>query len=293
MGCKAARLHSMELQPPPCPLNVLSETPLPDDLNWVPFRPGMHACWLYRVPNGPSAALLKYEERALGPKHRHTGYEHVLCILGLQCDERGDLPKGSLVINPPGSDHCCLSSPTGCVVLAIYEKPVDFSPWENGDGSDVLPNEPSFPQPITIPSKWITFDKYVHPKFELFNLAEDDVMPWTSLSSGLSVTSLYGTESTTLSDMPSPAAFLARIEPTCVFTILNGIGYLHILCLQGELSVDGTSLGKGALYWRAPAGEVSQTMISSLPSEEAVDYALVLILLQQTSTTVLEGSRAP
>ena len=57
--------------------------------------------------------------------HEHTGYEHIFVLAGSQVDENSKADTGSLIINPPGTRHSVLSE-TGCIVLAIYEKPVRF-----------------------------------------------------------------------------------------------------------------------------------------------------------------------
>jgi anti-sigma factor ChrR (cupin superfamily) len=53
------------------------------------------------------------------------GYEHILMLAGSQEDENGIYNSGTLMINPPGTKHT-VRSPAGCIVLAIYEKPVRF-----------------------------------------------------------------------------------------------------------------------------------------------------------------------
>jgi anti-sigma factor ChrR (cupin superfamily) len=74
---------------------------------------------------GPTAALVRYRERGEVPMHEHKGYEHILILAGSQRDENGTFEAGTLVINPPGTRHK-VSSDDGCIVLAIYEKPVRF-----------------------------------------------------------------------------------------------------------------------------------------------------------------------
>ena len=59
------------------------------------------------------------------PLHEHTGYEHIFMLSGEQVDEVSKSESGSLIINPPGTSHSILSQ-NGCIVLAIYEKPVKF-----------------------------------------------------------------------------------------------------------------------------------------------------------------------
>jgi len=53
------------------------------------------------------------------------GYEHILILEGEQQDEHYIYPQGTLVISPPGTSHS-VQSPQGCIVLAIWEKPVSF-----------------------------------------------------------------------------------------------------------------------------------------------------------------------
>ncbi len=93
---------------------------------WQPFRPGVTAHWLYQEPDGgPRAVLLRYEPGARVAVHEHVGYEHVLVLEGDQYDEDGSYGAGSLVINPPGTQHSP-GSKGGCVALLIYEKAVRF-----------------------------------------------------------------------------------------------------------------------------------------------------------------------
>ena len=95
--------------------------------DWKPFRPGVHALWLYDEGGGGAAAvLLRYEPGAHVPLHEHVGYEHALILEGEQSDEAGTYPAGSLVINPPGTKHSPRSA-EGCVALLIYEKAVRFA----------------------------------------------------------------------------------------------------------------------------------------------------------------------
>ena len=100
---------------------------------FVPLSPGVHILPLYgldpqgRAPPGrhPSAAFLRYEPGAFVPHHRHRGYEHIFVIQGSQRDERGTYPRGTCVISPPGSRHR-VHSDEGCLVLAIWNQPVEF-----------------------------------------------------------------------------------------------------------------------------------------------------------------------
>jgi anti-sigma factor ChrR (cupin superfamily) len=96
------------------------------DLVWEPFRPGVDRHVIYDCgPQGPMAALLRYEPRTSIPPHEHEGFEHILVLRGSQEDDRGRYEAGTLVVNPPGTRHHVRSS-DGCTVLAIWEKPVRF-----------------------------------------------------------------------------------------------------------------------------------------------------------------------
>jgi len=93
---------------------------------WEPLREGIQVLWLWgdaRV--GPSVALLRYEPGAHVPLHRHTGFELIYVLSGAQSDERGTYSAGSLVINPTGDEHS-VRSDEGCLVLIVWERPVEF-----------------------------------------------------------------------------------------------------------------------------------------------------------------------
>jgi len=94
-------------------------------LEWKPFREGVDIYRLYWHASGPRAALLRFHPGGRVPLHEHMGYEHILILEGSQEDERGQAEAGTFVINPPGTRHTVFSK-NGCVVLAIYEKPVRF-----------------------------------------------------------------------------------------------------------------------------------------------------------------------
>jgi anti-sigma factor ChrR (cupin superfamily) len=97
----------------------------PDEIAWAAYLPGVDIFRLYTEPNGRSAALIRFQPGARVPLHEHTGVEHILVLRGSQCDERGLASIGTLIVNRPGSRHSIVSD-SGCVVLAIYEKPVRF-----------------------------------------------------------------------------------------------------------------------------------------------------------------------
>jgi anti-sigma factor ChrR (cupin superfamily) len=103
-----------------------AEEPMWSDLPWRFFRDGLEI-----VPLSPSdgvqaeAALLRYQAGASVPYHIHTGDEHVLVLDGSQQDEQGRYPTGTVMLNPAGTGHS-VSSPEGCVVGILWEKPVLF-----------------------------------------------------------------------------------------------------------------------------------------------------------------------
>jgi anti-sigma factor ChrR (cupin superfamily) len=93
---------------------------------WQPFRDGAEIYRLYGDGvSGPTAALLRYKGEAMVPLHEHIGYEHILVLSGSQRDQNGTATAGTLTINAPGTRHRVVSE-AGCIVLAIYEKPVRF-----------------------------------------------------------------------------------------------------------------------------------------------------------------------
>lgn len=97
-----------------------------NEIAWEPYKKGVDIFRLYGDGiTGPTAALVRYRERGEVPMHEHKGYEHILILAGSQRDENGTFEAGTLVINPPGTRHK-VSSDDGCIVLAIYEKPVQF-----------------------------------------------------------------------------------------------------------------------------------------------------------------------
>ena len=95
-------------------------------LPWMPFRDGIDIYRLYGDgTSGPATALLRFHPGARVPLHEHTGYEHILVLAGSQVDENSRAAAGTLIVNPAQTRHSVLSE-TGCIVLAIYERPVVF-----------------------------------------------------------------------------------------------------------------------------------------------------------------------
>jgi len=97
-----------------------------DEISWEPFREGLEVHRLYGDgASGPTAALLRFRETAEVPLHEHRGFEHIFVLTGTQRDQISEAAAGTLMINPPGSVHRVIGE-AGCIVLAIYEKPVRF-----------------------------------------------------------------------------------------------------------------------------------------------------------------------
>jgi len=97
-----------------------------EDYEWEYFREGVDIHRLYGDGiTGPTAALLRYREAAPIPPHVHEGYEHILVLNGSQQDAEGKITTGTLRIHAPGTTHIGTAE-AGCIVLAIYEKPVSF-----------------------------------------------------------------------------------------------------------------------------------------------------------------------
>jgi anti-sigma factor ChrR (cupin superfamily) len=97
-----------------------------DRLQWQPFREGVEIYGLYGDrTQGPSAALLRYQPGAAVPTHTHQGFEHIFVLSGSQSDPSGSYDTGTFVINPPQSHHS-VQSDAGCIVLIIWEKPVEL-----------------------------------------------------------------------------------------------------------------------------------------------------------------------
>lgn len=93
---------------------------------WQPFREGVELARLYgEADQGPSMALLRYAPGAAVPKHIHHGLEHIIVLSGSQRDDHGLHEAGSILVHGPETSHT-VSSEMGCVVLAIWERPVEL-----------------------------------------------------------------------------------------------------------------------------------------------------------------------
>ena len=88
-------------------------------------RPASQIHRLWGAPHTRSGALLRYAPGAKIARHRHEGIEHIYVLMGTQRDERGEYGAGAHVVNPPGSVHA-VSSPEGCVVFVVWERPNTF-----------------------------------------------------------------------------------------------------------------------------------------------------------------------
>ena len=94
------------------------------ELDFEPFRHGISVHWLHRGEGDePTAAILNYLPGARVPRHRHAGLETIVVLEGIQSDEFGHYPAGSLVINQAGTEHSVWTD-TGCVVLIQWDRPV-------------------------------------------------------------------------------------------------------------------------------------------------------------------------
>lgn len=96
-------------------------------LKWESFADGVEIHRLYgNGLVGPTAALIRFNKAGKVPLHLHTGYEHILVLAGSQRDQNSLAQTGTLMINPPGTSHSVVSE-AGCIVLAIYGSPVEFT----------------------------------------------------------------------------------------------------------------------------------------------------------------------
>jgi len=105
--------------------NILSLGLNPDAVVWEYFREGIEISPIYESEAGCSAAFIRYAPGSSVPMHEHTGYEHILILKGAQQVDDSEYGTGDLMISPPGSSHQ-IQSKSGCIVLAIWEKPVKF-----------------------------------------------------------------------------------------------------------------------------------------------------------------------
>jgi anti-sigma factor ChrR (cupin superfamily) len=93
--------------------------------SFEPFRDGVEISPILR--GEPAVALLRYAPGAGVPRHYHHGLETIVVLEGIQSDENGDYPAGSVILNPAGSAHRVWSD-AGCVVLIQWNRAVEFLP---------------------------------------------------------------------------------------------------------------------------------------------------------------------
>ncbi|PBB70624.1 allophanate hydrolase [Mesorhizobium sp. WSM4312] len=94
------------------------------DLALEHFRDGIRVHWLLKGgPVEPSVAVLSYQPGAGVPRHRHAGLETIVVLEGIQSDENGDYPAGSVILNSVGTEHSVWTK-DGCVVLIQWDLPV-------------------------------------------------------------------------------------------------------------------------------------------------------------------------
>lgn len=129
--------RTVEIKPTPAPdsaapfprlelTNLFHIAEWQHEISWQPFKDGLEIYQLYGDPaSGPSASLIRFKKAGTVPRHTHAGYEHIFVLAGHQSDQNSTANPGTLLINPPGTAHSVISE-AGCIVLAIYEKPVQF-----------------------------------------------------------------------------------------------------------------------------------------------------------------------
>ena len=118
----------MNVLGPGLSLDELRDRARRPELAWSSFAPGVDIHRLWGDPDDPeaaAAALLRYAPGSAGPRHRHEGVEHIFVLSGAQRDERGVYEEGAHIVNQPGSVHK-VSSPDGCVVAVVWERPNTF-----------------------------------------------------------------------------------------------------------------------------------------------------------------------
>ena len=89
--------------------------------------PGVERKVLYSEPSGRQTVLIRMESGARLPKHRHVGLEQSFVLDGTLVDDDGACGAGNYVWRRPGSVHSAWS-PSGCLLLGIFEAPNEFLP---------------------------------------------------------------------------------------------------------------------------------------------------------------------
>src|SRR5437016_14126592 len=89
-------------------------------VEWVPSPCG--SVWRKRVhlvgspESGQVTSVVRYEPRSTFPAHDHPDGEEILVLDGVFCDEHGNWPAGTYLLNPEGFRHAPFSEP-GCVLF--------------------------------------------------------------------------------------------------------------------------------------------------------------------------------
>ena len=97
-----------------------------DSVHWPVLREGVKILVLDEDSDGANrVALLRYEPGARVPEHHHPGRETIYVLEGCQEDNTGIHPAGTWISNPAGTSHS-IFSPTGCLVLIHWSRPVEF-----------------------------------------------------------------------------------------------------------------------------------------------------------------------
>ncbi len=108
---------------------------LPNDLEFVTYQPevrkGVGIYTLFSLadqnPQGPDAAILRYEPGASVALHEHVGHEMVLVLTGDYIENGVTFLPGSLILRSPGTFHT-MASTHGCTILATRYIPVKQRP---------------------------------------------------------------------------------------------------------------------------------------------------------------------
>ena len=123
---------------------------LPEDIEFLPYHPevrkGVEIFTIFSLvdqdPQGPDAAILRYEAGAFVALHEHMGYEMVLVLTGDYIENGVTFLPGSLVLRSPGTFHT-MASENGCTILAtryikVKQRPDLWNEFAVGNG-DVKP----------------------------------------------------------------------------------------------------------------------------------------------------------
>lgn len=122
-----------------------------EQMEWTPSPSG--TVWRKRVhlvgspESGQVTSVVRYEPNSSFPAHDHPQGEEILVLDGVFCDEHGDWPTGTYLLNPEGFRHAPFSS-QGCeLFVKLRQFPgkkrrhvvVDTlsRPWEHGPNKDV------------------------------------------------------------------------------------------------------------------------------------------------------------